>query len=224
MSQKSKISLMLGLALLLFASLTLPAAQAQEQPTPTNTPWPTPTNIAQPAAVTHGSIRGMVYADVNGDGKCVGTGVAGETAVAGVTIQFTSSDEKTIITHTTAENGAYELAGAGESYWRVTAQPPAEWIVTSENPLYAPIYPNTLLAADVNFCVQKGTAVYPLIPTLAFTPAAGDYVLPEAGASANPAVPTAPAAPTAPITLLAFFSLGLIALGLIWRWVEVSWE
>lgn len=204
MSRKSKISLILGLALLMLASVTYGGVQAQgEQPTPTDTPWPTPTNIAQSA---YGSIRGMVYADVNGDGKCVGTGVAGETAVANVAVQFTSSDEKTIITQKTADNGAYELAGAGESYWRVTAQPPEGWMVTSENPLYAPIYPKTLLAADVNFCVQKGTAVaipLPLPPAAATT-----ALLPESGAPGNM---------TSLWLALTGLALIFIGLGLHWR-------
>ncbi|MBK8988128.1 MAG: hypothetical protein IPM39_19010 [Chloroflexi bacterium] len=209
MSRQSKISLILGLALLLLASMTFPVAQAQEQPTPTNTPRPTPTNIP-PAVNTnpafHGSIRGFVYTDMNGDGKCVGTGVAGETAVANITIQFVNSDEKVVLTQTTADNGAYELAGAGESYWRVTAQPPAGWVVTSQNPLYAPIYANTPLAADVNFCLQKGTAVAVPLP-LILPSTAATTLLPDSGAAGNMAS-----------FWLAALGLGLILLGLAIHW------
>lgn len=204
MSYKARISFILGLVLLLIASV----AQAQDpQPTPTNTPRPTPTNMAPPtspppapSANVQGSIRGVVYADVTGNGRCVNTGVAGETAVPNVPIEFMSSDEKTIITHTSGENGVFELAAAGESYWRVTAKPPAGWVVTSENPRYAPIYPETPLATDVNFCVMRVTAVpLPAPPT-------SGILLPDSGAPANSA---------ANISLwLAIAGFGLILVGL----------
>ncbi|MCA9929671.1 MAG: hypothetical protein KC419_14390, partial [Anaerolineales bacterium] len=45
-----------------------------------------------------GSIRGAIYEDVNGDGICVNSGVAGENPVAGVDIEFVSSDEAVVIT------------------------------------------------------------------------------------------------------------------------------
>jgi hypothetical protein len=205
MSHKVKISFTLGLILLLLASVV--QAQAP-QPTPTNTPRPTPTNLPPPTSPPstggiHGSIRGVVYADVNGDGQCVNTGVAGETAVPNIPIEFVSSDEKTVITHTSGADGVFELAGAGESYWRVTAKPPAGWVVTSENPRYAPIYPETPLATGVNFCVRMATAVLPSIP-----PATSSVLLPDSGAPA--------ASPTATASLwLAFLGLGLILTGLI---------
>ncbi|MBK7917527.1 MAG: hypothetical protein IPJ94_14970 [Chloroflexi bacterium] len=207
MPRKSQISLVLGLALLLLSGLLYSPAYAQgELPTPT--PRPTPTNIPQTIvtdAPTWGSIRGMVYADVNNDGKCVGTGLTGETPVTGVTIQFVSSDEKTVITHTSAENGAYELAAAGESYWRVTAQPAAGWVVTSQNPLYAPIYPETPLAMDVNFCVQKVTAVS--LPITLPANSGSAVLLPESGAPANTGS-----------LWLAFLGLGFILLGIGLQW------
>lgn len=205
MSRQVKISFILGLVLLLLASVT----QAQEpQPTPTNTPRPTPTNLPPPTnpppttgGSIQGSIRGVVYADVTGNGRCVNTGVAGETAVPNVSIEFVSSDEKTVITHTSGANGVFELAAAGESYWRVTAKPPAGWVVTSENPRYAPIYPETPLATGVNFCVMQVTAVpLPIPPT-------SGLLLPDSGATAN-STPT--------ISLwMAIAGLGLILAGLI---------
>ncbi|MCZ7672544.1 MAG: hypothetical protein M5U34_38145 [Chloroflexi bacterium] len=124
-----------------------------------------------------GTVRGFVYLDVNGDGRCVNTGVAGEEAVVGIPVEFVSSDEKHTITNTSAINGAYELAGAGLSYWRVTAKPDNNWVVTSQNPLYAPVTEENLAAVDVNFCVAKaGTAVYPLIAPVYTVPTTGDYL------------------------------------------------
>lgn len=213
MSRKIIISVLF----VLLMSLAVSAVSAQDGPRPTppdlTTPTPPETTPEPSGGNVHGSVRGFVYLDVNGDGRCVNTGIAGEEAVAGIPVEFVSSDEKHVITNTSAANGAYELAGAGLSYWRVTAKPDNKWVVTSQNPLYAPVTEENLAATDVNFCVAKaGTAVYPLIPTLTFT-AAGDYVLPEAGAPASTAAPT---------TLLVLLGLGLIAFGLVWRWIEVS--
>ena len=122
-----------------------------------------------------GYITGAVYLDVNGDGKCIDTGVEGEVPVEGVTIEFVSSDEATVVTLTTANDGTYGLADAGESYWRVTAKPDAaKYIVTSENPLYAPVYPDTgLVQTDNNFCVSDGTTFGNAV-----------IILPESGAAA----------------------------------------
>lgn len=113
-----------------------------------------------------GSISGAVYKDINGDGRCIDTGVAGEDPVEGVTIEFVSSDEATVVTLTTADNGTYGLAAAGQSYWRVTAKPDAtKYVVTSENPLYAPVYPeNGLVQTGYNFCVSEGTNAVIILP------------------------------------------------------------
>lgn len=109
-----------------------------------------------------GTIQGLVYEDVNGDGKCVNTGVEGEGPVEGVDIEFASSDEKTIITLYSGPEGIYGLFAAGSSYWRVTAKPDSDWVVTSENPLWAPLDDDNQVVTDVNFCVRnsKSAAVY----------------------------------------------------------------
>jgi hypothetical protein len=120
-----------------------------------------------------GTIRGGVYRDVNGDGRCVDTGTAGETPVPGVEIVFVSSDRATVVTLTTGEDGTYGLAAAGQSVWEVTARPdPSQWIVTSQNPLYVPVLPEPgLVQTNVNFCVGQGTNAV--------------IVLPQAGGAAN---------------------------------------
>lgn len=106
-----------------------------------------------------GSIRGGVYKDVNGDGRCVNTGVAGEEGVANVEIVFTSSDKATVVTLTTGSDGTYGLVAAGQSIWEVTARPDAaKWVVTSKNPLFVPVLPDPgLVQTDINFCVSQGT-------------------------------------------------------------------
>jgi hypothetical protein len=152
-----------------------------------------------------GYITGAVYKDINGDGVCIDTGVKGEDPVQGVTIEFVSSDEQTVVTLTTADNGTYGLADAGESYWRVTAKPDAtKYFVTSENPLYAPVFPDQgLVQTGYNFCISDGTIVGPdgtnaviILP-----------ILPESGAAAS--------TNHLWVWLTAVFGLGLIGTGIV---------
>lgn len=202
--------IIVSLTVVFLMSLMVSVAQAQ-RPTPTDlTPVP-PETTPEPASSNKlGTVRGFVYLDVNGDGRCVNTGVVGEEAVVGIPVEFVSSDEKHTITNTSAINGAYELAGAGLSYWRVTAKPDNNWVVTSQNPLYAPVTEENLAAVDVNFCVAKaGTAVYPLIAPVYTVPTTGDYFLPESGAAA----PT----PVNATLWLALLGLAFIAVGVVWR-------
>ncbi len=127
---------------------------------------------------TPGKLAGAVYTDANGDGVCVGTGVAGENPVPGVEIVFVSSDKATVVSLTTGSDGTYGLAAAGQSIWEVTARPDStKWIVTSRNPLFVPVLPDTgLVQTDVNFCISQGgpNAV---------------IVLPQSGAAANNNLP-----------------------------------
>lgn len=147
-----------------------------------------------------GYITGAVYKDVNGDGRCIDTGVTGETPVEGVTIEFVSSDEATVVTLTTANNGTYGLADAGESYWRVTAKPDAtKYVVTSENPLYAPVYPDTgLVQTGYNFCVSDGGTVGGVNAVI---------ILPESGAAATNS--------NMMVWVTAVFGLALIGTGIV---------
>ncbi|MEJ2747004.1 MAG: hypothetical protein P8183_03680 [Anaerolineae bacterium] len=129
------------------------------------------------AQENRGTIQGLVYQDVDGDGVCVDTGIEGEGPVEGIDVEFTSSDEETVITLYTDEHGIYGLYAAGQSYWRVTAKPNADWVVTSENPLYAPLDNNNRVVTDVNFCVQNVNA--------ASTTGTAAVILPESGAAHN---------------------------------------
>ena len=189
----------------------LPATQAQTpRPTPTIDPFATPTPTPSPtplpitaqpdAAAAHGTIQGVVYRDVNGDGVCVNSGVAGEEPVANIDVEFVSSDEQTVITLYTGPDGRYGLAAAGFSYWGVTAKPGPDWIVTSEKTLYVPIYKDTLVATNVNFCIQEARTVTTILP---------------ASGGAFPGWTGIPSLLT--LAFIAGFMLMVVGLGLYWR-------
>jgi hypothetical protein len=224
MSRKITISVVLSIfiGVMLLTTVSVSYAEDGPRPTPTDigTVTPPPETTPEPEGSSSnrsGNVRGFVYIDVNGDGQCMNTGIAGEEPAAGIPVEFVSSDEQYVFTHTSGEKGDFELAGAGQSNWRVTVKPGAEWVVTSENPQYGLVAKDHLSATDVNFCVSKGgvTAVYPMIAPLSVSdvPADSAYVLPEAGAPA--------AAPTTILWPL-LLGLSLIVLGLGWRWYEVK--
>lgn len=159
-----------------------------------------------------GTIRGAVYQDVNGDGKCVNTGVAGEVPVSGVSLEFVSDDGKYTIHLYTGENGTYGMADAGFSNWKVTATPSSEWVVTSVNPKFAYINFDKPEALDVNFCVAKvGYWTGPISPIYPIQPIypggqPAPVVLPESGAPA--------ANQTGLLTaVIAFAGLALLSIG-----------
>ncbi|MCP4357679.1 MAG: hypothetical protein GY796_06650 [Chloroflexi bacterium] len=179
MKHLKKMSLFLVLFLLLFGVI---AAQAQTDKS--------------------GTIRGGVYQDVNGDGQCVNTGIAGENPVPGVTIQFVSSDKATVVTLTTGDNGTYGLAAAGQSIWEVTAQPDAaKWVVTSENPRFAYVLPETgLEQTGFDFCVSQGANAV--------------IVLPQSGAAAT----NSNSNDHIFVVAAAVFGLALVGLGVSLEW------
>ena len=111
-----------------------------------------------------GSIRGAVYEDVDGDGKCIGTGVEGEGPVVGINVEFVSSDEATVVTLQTGDDGTYGLVAAGFSYWGVTVKPDENWVVTSEETIYVPVFEDSPLQTDVNFCIQNVKNVKTILP------------------------------------------------------------
>jgi hypothetical protein len=188
MLQRLRIVLFVGIFLLFAGRVAL----AQE-----TTPRPTPTNVSLVAPSTDepgGSIRGAVYRDVNADGRCVGTGVAGEEPLVGVPIEFVSSDQRTTETLYTGSDGTYGLVATGYSYWAVTVRPGSEWVVTSERTQHVPIFADSLIATNVNFCLQQGALAL--------------VVLPASGAPAS-----------AMLWQMALFGAGLIVFGagLEWR-------
>jgi hypothetical protein len=125
--------------------------------------WAGPAQAQEPGQA-RGTIQGVVYEDVNGNGQCVNTGVPGEGPVAGVNIEFISSDQKTIITLHSGPEGIFGLFAAGYSFWEVHARPGPEWVVTSENPRFAPIYEDSLVQTGINFCVRRAAHVPVVLP------------------------------------------------------------
>lgn len=152
---------------------------------------------AQDDGQNRGSIRGAVYEDVNGDGVCVNTGVAGENPVVGVDLEFVSSDESTVVNLYTGSDGTFGLVAAGQSIWRVTVKPDTtKWVVTSENPKYVPVLEDSgLVQTGVNFCVQRGGAGNAVI------------ILPQSGAPAQ--------ASSGWLLVTAVFGFGLFAAGAV---------
>ncbi|HRQ42005.1 MAG TPA: hypothetical protein PLD25_29145 [Chloroflexota bacterium] len=153
---------------------------------------------------TQGKLAGAVYTDANGDGVCVGTGIAGENPVPGVEIVFVSSDKATVVSLTTGSDGTYGLAAAGQSIWEVTARPDStKWIVTSKNPLFVPVLPDTgLVQTDVNFCISQGSPAGPNAV----------IVLPQSGAAANSPMQTG-----VMVTAVLGALILLVGLALEWR-------
>ncbi len=122
------------------------------------TPRPTPTNVATNQSDPRGSVFGNVYLDVNGDGNCVNSGVEGEQPVANVNIQLTSSNATTVIPLTTGSDGSFGLVAAGESNWEVLVVTDATMVVTSQNPIYVPVYADgTLDHSNINFCIASSS-------------------------------------------------------------------
>ena len=110
---------------------------------------------AAPLEGQRGTIRGAVYTDADGDGRCVSSGINGEVPVPNVNIAFVSDSGARIVLHT-GSNGTYGLAAAGQGTWQVMAMPaPAQWAVTSPNPLSVTVSDGSgLVQLNNNFCVR----------------------------------------------------------------------
>lgn len=134
--------LYLGLVLAILLSLVAGVAIAQEE--------------------VRGSIRGTVYNDLNGDGKCGST--TGEPTVVGVPIEFVSNDRKTVVYLETGDDGTYGLVAAGLGTWSVSAKPSSDWIVTSANPLSVFLGTDQRLVLGVDFCIAKVGTIITVLP------------------------------------------------------------
>jgi hypothetical protein len=162
---------------------------------------------AQEEGESRGFIEGRIFKDVNGDGRCVNTGVAGEDPIPNVNVQFVSSDEETVITHYSGPEGIFGLVAAGYSWWRVTVLPPAGWTVTSEPTIHVPVFSDSLAHNDVNFCLSQGATGQVSVGTARVV-----ALLPQSGQASSPV-----------LTWVAALGLGLVLIGLVWevrrRWM-----
>lgn len=109
--------------------------------------------VAAKTKIRNGTIRGGVYLDTDGDGRCSPT-----IPVPNIDVKFVNGNNH--LTLYTGTNGTYGLPAAGRGEWKVTAEPdPAKWVVTSENPLLVIVHRNKgLVHTDVNFCVKPGSS------------------------------------------------------------------
>lgn len=116
--------------------------------------------VAAPLIAQRGTIRGAVYSDVDGDGRCVDSAIGGEVPVPNVNVVFLSDSGARIVLHTGA-NGTYGLAAAGQGRWQVIAIPdPAQWTVTSPNPLSVTVSDgNGLVQLNNDFCVHPAGTI-----------------------------------------------------------------
>lgn len=176
MMSKKRIAGLLAMLLWLAASSVVWAQTPR--PTPTNIPPPGGGGTDQVSDEQRGSISGFIYEDVNGDGRCVNTGVAGENPIRGIDVRFVSSDRQTVITQYSGENGDFGLYAAGQSYWEVTVLPGAGWTVASQSTIYVPVYAESPNHANINFCLTRGTNAVIQLPGVV-----GTILLPESGAS-----------------------------------------
>jgi hypothetical protein len=153
--------------IVLFVGGAAEAGVVQATPYPTcgtEIPCDTPIYNGRPdlsSGEIRGSIRGTVYEDRNGDGKCVNTG---EPILAGIPINFVSNDGQWTTQLYSGENGTYGLVAAGLGTWRVSADPPAPWVVTSAKTVQAFLGENQRLVLGVDFCLSKVGTRPPVLP------------------------------------------------------------
>ena len=146
---------------------------AEERPPITPGPRPTvsPSNGKTSEDKVGGSIRGTVYEDQNGDGKCANTG---EPGLPGVTLDLNYGEKtKTVIS---GDDGTYAPVAMGLGTWTVMVKPPSGWYVTSAHERPASLSSDQLLALGVDFCLAKDAAALPPAPPAPLPPT-GSYVV-----------------------------------------------
>jgi hypothetical protein len=115
--------------------------------------------LAMQTSFPRGTIRGTVYLDANGDGRC-GSSTA-ELPVPNVDLTFVTQANDQRAALYTGSNGTYGLPSAGQGTWVVTAVPnPSLWRVTSANPVQVTLSDRDgWVKLNVNFCVQPAPGV-----------------------------------------------------------------
>jgi hypothetical protein len=128
-----------------------------------------------------GSIRGIVYNDLNADGFCVGTGEPGQS---GVPVEFIYTASGTQVPLITGVDGSFGIVSITLGTWQVTVKPPLGWRVTSQPSKQVTLSQTTPQANNVDFCITQA-------------PASGGGtsppVLPESGADVAPTLQIAAA-------------------------------
>lgn len=126
------------------------------------------------AQSNNGSIRGIVYNDLNGDGFCVGTGEPGQS---GVPVEFVYTGSGVTIPLMSGVDGSYGVVSITLGTWQVTVKPPTGWRVTSQQTREVTLTDTQPTVSGVDFCITQA-------------PASGGGtsppVLPESGAGVAP--------------------------------------
>ena len=99
-----------------------------------------------------GSIRGMVYRDINNNGTCA---TEGEPSVAGIPVELVDDTTRTIVRLQTGADGSYILSEAALGGWQVTVVPGTGWRVTSQQTRAVILTPEVRDVIDVHFCIVE---------------------------------------------------------------------
>lgn len=123
-----------------------------------------------------GSIRGVVYNDLNADGYCVGSGEPGQS---GVPVEFVFTASGTAVPLLTGVDGSFGIVAISLGTWQVTVHPPLGWRTTSAASKTVTLTDTTPQAVGVDFCITQAPA-----------PGGGTSppVLPESGADVAPSL------------------------------------
>jgi len=126
---------------------------------PPITPGPRPTISPHKGESSRGSIRGTVYEDWDGDGKCAGTGDPG---LPGITLDLSSGGNSISVIF--GDDGTYAPVSMGQGVWTVTVKPPDGWRAAPVNARTALLDNNQLLVLGVDFCLAEVAAMLPPAP------------------------------------------------------------
>jgi hypothetical protein len=128
------------------------------------------------AQTNTGSIRGIVYNDLNGDGFCVGTGEPGQS---GVPVEFIYTGSGTTLPLMSGVDGSYGVVSITLGTWQVTVKPGTDWRVTSQQTREVTLTSTQPTVSGVDFCITQ-------VPTSGG--GTSPPVLPESGADVAPAL------------------------------------
>jgi hypothetical protein len=130
--------------------------------------------LSADAQTNTGSIRGIVYNDLNGDGFCVGTGEPGQS---GVPVEFVFTGSGTTIPLVSGVDGSFGVVSITLGTWDVTVKPGTGWRVTSQQTRQVTLTTTQPTVSGIDFCITQAPATGG-----GTTPP----VLPESGADVAP--------------------------------------
>ena len=159
---KAGLKILVILFVFLMVMSLLASLPAENRPPVTPGPRPTvsPSKGDTSDDKVRGSIRGTVYEDRNGDGKCAGTG---EMGLPGVPLDLINGEHT--LAMISGNDGTYAPVAVGLGTWTVTVKPPSDWRVTSQNNREAFLSKEQLLVLGVDFCLARDAPpISPVMP------------------------------------------------------------